>query len=158
MKPFRTAPLVGFVAVTFAAAAIGSAATFQSVGTWYQTLQKPTWNPPSAVFSPVWTLLYIAMSIAAWRAWRKAAPEAGGGVIRLYGAQLILNALWSILFFGLRRPDLALIDIVALWLLLVLGLVRFWRLDRIAGLLWAPYVAWVSFAAFLNFTIWQLNR
>lgn len=158
MKPFRFGPLVGFIAVTFAAAALGSAATFQSVGTWYQTLQKPAWNPPSAVFSPVWTLLYIAMSIAAWRAWRKAAPGAGGGVIRLYGAQLILNALWSILFFGMRRPDLALIDIVALWLLLVLGLVRFWRLDRIAGLLWAPYVAWVSFAAFLNFTIWQLNR
>ncbi len=158
MKPFRVAPLIGFVAVTFVAAAIGSAATFQSVGTWYQTLQKPTWNPPSAVFSPVWTLLYIAMSIAAWRAWRTLAPGAGGAVIRLYGAQLILNALWSILFFGMRRPDLALIDIIALWILLVLGLVRFWPLDRVAGMLWAPYVAWVSFAAVLNFTIWQLNR
>lgn len=159
MKPLRPAVLVAFIAVTFAAAAIGSTATFRNVTTWYPTLQKPTWTPPSALFGPVWSALYLAMSIAGWRAWRSAPSAAAtAGVIRLYGAQLILNALWSVLFFGMRRPDLALINIIALWLLLLLGLVRFWRLDRIAGILWAPYLAWVTFATALNASIWSLNR
>lgn len=159
MKPFRPLVLIAFLLVTFAAAAIGSTATFRNVTTWYPMLQKPSWTPPSALFGPVWTALYIAMSVAGWRAWRKAeSPAATAGVIRLYGAQLILNALWSVLFFGMRRPDLALIDIVALWLLLVVGLIRFGRLDRLAGVLWAPYVAWVSFATALNAAIWSLNR
>lgn len=159
MKPFRPLVLVAFLAITFAAAAIGSTATFRNVTTWYPTLQKPSWTPPSALFGPVWSALYVAMSVAGWRAWRRAAtPAATAGVIRLYGAQLILNALWSVLFFGMRRPDLALVDIVALWLLLVVGLIRFWRLDRLAGVLWAPYLAWVSFATALNAAIWSLNR
>jgi translocator protein len=158
MKEKQYAVLVGFFAATFVAAAIGSSATIRNVGGWYETLQKPAWTPPSALFSPVWITLYIMMSIAGWRAWRNAAPMATRGVIRLYGAQLILNALWSVLFFGMRRPDLALIDIFALWLLLLLGLIRFWRLDRLAGILWAPYVVWVSYAAALNFAIWQMNR
>ena len=159
MKPFRPLVLAAFLGATFAAAAIGSMATFRNVATWYPTLQKPSWTPPSALFGPVWTVLYLAMSVAGWRAWRKAeSAAASAGVIRLYGAQLILNALWSVLFFGLRRPDLALVDIVALWLLLALALVRFGRLDRLAGVLWAPYLAWVSFATALNAAIWYLNR
>jgi tryptophan-rich sensory protein len=154
----RYGSLGGFLVVTFAAAAIGSAATFQSVKSWYPTLAKPAWTPPSAVFGPVWTLLYIAMAVAAWRVWRAQTGSAATAVLRSYGAQLFLNALWSVLFFGLRRPDLALIDIAALWIVLVIILARFWRADFVAGLLWAPYVAWVSFASALNAAIWMLNR
>lgn len=154
----RFGALVGFLVVTFAAAAIGSVATFKNVKTWYPEIAKPDWTPPSAIFAPVWTMLYIAMAVAAWRVWRKQTGPAATGVLRLYGAQLALNALWSVLFFGLRRPDLALVDIVGLWLLLVLALFRFWRADRIAGGLWAPYVAWVTYASALNAAIWWLNR
>jgi tryptophan-rich sensory protein len=98
------------------------------------------------------------MAVAAWRVWRACTGPAARTVLQLYGAQLALNALWSILFFGLRRPGLAVFDIAALWLLLVFLLVRFWRTDRLAGLLWTPYVLWVSFASALNTAIWWLNR
>jgi tryptophan-rich sensory protein len=154
----RYGALVLFLIATFAAAAIGSSATLTSVKTWYPQLAKPTWTPPGSWFAPVWTLLYIAMAVAAWLVWRNQTGRAANGVVRLYGAQLALNALWSVLFFGLRRPDLALFDIIGLWLLLVLALVRFWRADRIAGALWLPYVVWVSFATALNSAVWLLNR
>ncbi len=153
----RYGALVAFLLVTFGAAAVGTYATVQSVGTWYPTLAKPTWTPPGAIFGPVWTALYIAMAVAAWRVWRRQTGSAAMAVLRSYGAQLVLNALWSVLFFGLRRPDLAMIDIVALWLLLVLALVRFWRADRIAAALWTPYVVWVTFATALNAAIWRMN-
>lgn len=153
----RYGSLVGFLAITFAAAVIGSAATFRSVATWYPTLVKPTWTPPAFLFGPVWTALYCAMAVAAWRVWRAQTGSKATAVLRTYGAQLALNALWSVLFFGLRRPDLALLDIAALWIVLVIALVRFWRADRIAGGLWSPYVAWVSFAFALNAAIWRLN-
>lgn len=154
----RIGALIGFLAATFTAAAIGSWATFANVRAWYPSLAKPAWTPPGSLFGPVWFVLYVAMAVAVWRVWRTQSGAAAFGVLRLYGAQLGLNALWSVLFFGLRRPDLALVDIAALWLLLVLALVRFSRVDRIAGGLWAPYVAWVSFASALNAAIWFLNR
>ena len=154
----RYGALVWFLVATFAAAAIGSTATMSGVKDWYPQLVKPTWTPPSGVFAPVWTLLYIAMAIAAWRVWRLQIGAKAVAVIRAYAAQLVLNALWSVLFFGMRRPDLALVDILALWLLLVLALVRFWPADRTAGLLWLPYVLWVTFATALNAAIWSLNR
>ncbi len=154
----RYGALVVFLVVTFAAAAIGSAATFANVKTWYPLLVKPAWTPPSWLFAPVWSALYVAMAVAAWRVWRRQTGAAATGVLRLYGAQLALNALWSVLFFGMKRPDLALVDIAGLWLLLVLALVRFARVDCVAGWLWAPYVAWVSFASALNAAIWWLNR
>lgn len=149
--------LAGFVLVTFAAAGVGSAATFSSVATWYPTLVKPAWTPPSWLFGPVWTLLYLAMAVAGWRCWRMASGSVATGVLRIYGVQLLLNALWSVLFFGLRRPDWALAEIALFWVVLVVALGRFWRLDRTAGLLWLAYVAWVSFAAALNAAIWNLN-
>jgi translocator protein len=154
----RYAALGAFLVVTFLAAGIGSFATFRSVGTWYPTLEKPAWTPPSALFGPVWSILYVLMAVAAWRVWCKQTGPQATAVLRFYGAQLALNALWSVLFFGMRRPDLALFDIAALWLLLVIGLMRFWRADRIAGALWTPYVAWVSFASALNAAVWHLNR
>jgi tryptophan-rich sensory protein len=151
--------LVAFIAVSFLAAALGSAATTSAITTWYPTIIKPSWNPPNGVFAPVWTTLYLLMSIAAWRAWRAAAtPAAAARTLWLYAAQLILNALWSVLFFTLHRPDHALIEIILFLSLLNTLQVRFARTDRLAALLWSPYLAWVSFATFLNGTIWWLNR
>lgn len=153
-------PLILFLLAAFIAAAIGGGSTAASVREWYPELIKPSWNPPSWVFGPAWTLLYILMSIAAWRIWLRR-EELGSPAIttlRLHGLQLILNAIWSILFFGLRRPDLALIEIAALWLILATIQFRLFRQDRPAAVLWVPYLAWVTFATALNATIWWLNR
>lgn len=142
--------------LAFFAAVIGGIATASSVGTWYLTLVKPRWNPPAAVFAPVWTLLYILMSIAAWRVWLfTRIPDR----LSMSGhcLQLVLNASWSVLFFGMHSPTTALLDLVALWTLLGWLQVRFWRRDPLAGLLWLPYFAWGSFALSLNFAIWRLN-
>lgn len=158
MQPTRPFALLGFLVASFSAAALGSAATATSVGTWYRTLNKPVWNPPAWLFGPVWTLLYVLMAVAAWRVWRRSEATAARRTLGLFGAQLALNALWSGLFFGLRRPDLAFAEVLVLWALLVAMLLRFWRADRVAGALWAPYVAWVSFASVLNGTVWWLNR
>ncbi len=155
----RWGALLLFLLATLLAATIGSFATATSVDDWYLALRKPSWNPPGAVFGPVWTFLYVAMAVAAWRVWRgRVGTPAARATLGLYGVQLALNALWSVLFFGLRRPDLALLDIVALLAVLAVLLVRFGRADRLAGVLWAPYVAWVSFATVLNATIAWLNR
>ena len=151
-------PLGLFVVLAFAAAGIGWLATRAGAESWYPTLRKPEWTPPSSVFGPVWTLLYILMAVATWRAWGKGATAAARRTVSLYSAQLTLNALWSILFFGLRQPGAALVEILVLWAVLVLILVRYWKLDRLAAWLWMPYVAWVTFAASLNGAIWSLNR
>ncbi len=150
--------LIGFLASSFGAAALGGFATASSVKTWYPTLVKPAWNPPAWVFSPVWTLLFILMSVAAWRVWRRRDQAGAGAALRLFFVQLGLNALWSVLFFGLRRPDLALAEIVVLWLCLAQLQRAFSRVDRVAGWLWAPYLAWVTFASGLNAAIVVLNR
>jgi benzodiazapine receptor len=151
--------LAAFIAVSFLAAGLGSAATTQAITTWYPTIAKPSWNPPNGVFAPVWTTLFVLMSVAAWRAWRVAAtPADATKTLALYGAQLVLNVLWSVLFFTLHRPGLALVEIVVFLSLLVTLQVRFARTDRLAAILWSPYVAWVGFASVLNGTIWWLNR
>lgn len=147
--------LAAFVGAAFVAGALGSWATFTSVREWYSTLAKPAWNPPSWVFGPVWTTLYVLMGVAVWRVWRTG-PEARP-LVRLYFVQLGLNALWSVLFFGLRQPAWAMVDILFLWLVLA-GMQRgLWRRDRLAGVLWLPYLLWVSFAAVLNAAIVRLN-
>lgn len=159
MRNRKLGALALFIIVSFLAAGLGSAATTKGVATWYPTIVKPSWNPPNWLFAPVWTALYLLMSIAAWRAWRAATtPAAATKTVWLYGAQLLLNALWSILFFFLHRPDLALVEIGVFLALLIALLVRFARLDRLAAILWSPYVAWVGFATCLNGTIWWLNR
>lgn len=150
--------LAGFLGISFVIAALGGAATSSSVSTWYQTLVKPTWNPPAWVFGPVWTLLYTLMAVAAWRVWLRPEHPQTRAALGWYFTQLGLNALWSFLFFGLRRPDLALVEIELLLVCLVVVQLKFRRIDRVAGLLWLPYVAWVAFAAVLNSTIWWLNR
>lgn len=161
IKPREWFVLVGFLAATFAASALGGLATASSVSSWYPTLTKPSWNPPAAVFAPVWTTLYVLMAIVGWRIWRQlkipALRPAARAVLTAFFLQLVLNAVWSVLFFGLRRPDLAFIEIVALWCALFWLQVRLSRLDRVAAWLWLPYLMWVSFATALNFAIWRLN-
>lgn len=146
-----------FLLGSFTAAAIGGYATFESVRTWYPTLVKPSWNPPAALFGPVWTVLYAAMSVAAWRIWLHRELTGARPALRLFFVSLGLNALWSVLFFGLHRPGVALLEILLLWASLVALQFRFARLDPVAGWLWAPYLAWVSFATVLNAAIWRLN-
>jgi translocator protein len=146
--------LLGWLALCFAAA--GTTA-FVSTDGWYLGINKPTWNPPAWVFGPAWTFLYVTMAIAAWLVWREGGWRMQGRALGLFVLQWALNALWTPLFFGLHRPELALIDIVALWLAILATLIAFWRLRRVAGILLLPYLAWVTFAAALNFTIWRMN-
>lgn len=148
--------LIAWLAVVFATAAIGAAASVQA-GPFYATLTRPSWAPPGSVFGPVWTILYAMMALAAWLVWR----EGGFGVARaalvLFLVQLAANALWSWLFFAWHRGALAFADIVVLWVLVLATLVRFWQVDRLAGALLVPYLLWVSFAAALNWSVWRLN-
>lgn len=144
--------LVGWLALCFGAAALG--ARFRP-GPWYVSLRKPAWNPPAWLFAPVWTSLYALMAVAAWLVWRQVgvAPELG-----LFLVQLTLNAAWTWLFFGLRRPGLALAEIAVLWLALAVTVLAFWRVLPLAGLLLLPYLAWVTFAGALNVALWRLNQ
>lgn len=120
---------------------------------WYDRLAKPSWQPPKWLFAPVWTLLYGMIAVAGWRLWL-----AGGGLaLALWALQLGLNAVWSPLFFGLKRLDLALADLALLWLALVAAVLAAVSVDGIATLLLLPYLAWVSFAGALNFAVWRLN-
>ena len=156
---FRSAlALPLFLLATFLAGGIGSWATFENVRSWYPTLIKPAWNPPSWIFGPVWTTLYVLMSIAVWRVWRRREGAAAVRLALAYGGHLVLNALWSVLFFGLRSPALALVEILVLWGVLAAFQRLLWREDRLAAALWAPYLLWVSFATVLNATLWWLNR
>jgi len=150
--------LVLFISVCLAAAGAGAIATGSSVRDWYPQLRKPSWNPPSWVFGPVWTALYLTMAIAAWLVWRKLGFDRGVVPLGLFAFQLALNALWSPLFFGLRSPAAGLVDIVPLWAAILATLVSFWRVSPPAGALLVPYWTWVSFAAALNVTIWRMNR
>lgn len=147
--------LAGWLLASFAAGAIGS--RFMP-GPWYESLAKPSWNPPGAVFGPVWTVLYILMGVSAWLVWKRAGFRAARAPLALFMIQLVLNALWSYLFFGLHHISAAFVDIVILWAAILAVTVLFWRKVRTAGILMLPYLAWVGFASFLNFTLWQMNR
>jgi translocator protein len=146
--------LAGWVALCFVAPALGA---FAMPDAWYASLHKPTWNPPGWVFGPVWTLLYSMMAVAAWLVSRR-----GGWAVQLVAlsaflVQLAFNAAWTPLFFGLHRPDLAFADIVLLWLAILSTIITFRRVHRGAAWLLLPYLAWVSFATVLNFTLWKMN-
>lgn len=126
-------------------------------GAWYAGLEKPSWNPPGWLFGPVWMALYSMMTVAAWSVWRRGGFSAQRKPLLFFLGQLLLNALWTPFFFGLHNPGLALLDILLLWVVIVLTLVAFWRVHRLAAVLLVPYLGWVSFASLLNFTIWRLN-
>ena len=137
---------------------IGSVFTVSSVNGWYTTLVKSTLNPPSWVFGPAWVTLYTLMGLAAYLVWRKRHLPGAKLALTWYGVQLVLNALWSVLFFGLQQPGLAFAEIVALLACIVVTSVLFWRVSPLAGALMIPYIAWVAFASYLNVSIWLLNH
>ncbi len=149
--------LLFFLVVCSGAAAIGSLFTVAEVLTWYAGLAKPAWGPPNWLFGPVWTTLYGMMAVAGWLAWRRAGPAGAERALALFGVQLVLNAVWSGLFFGRHRPDWAFAEIVVLWVAILATTVALWRIHRGAGLLFVPYLLWVTFAAALNYAIWALN-
>jgi len=157
----RPAAVILGLAVALAASLgvglVGGLATASSVATWYPTLDKPAWTPPDSLFGPVWTALYLMMGVAAWLVWRRAGKERARYPLALFALQLLLNAGWSLLFFGLRSPGLGLIEIALLWLAIAATLWAFARVQGWAALLLVPYLAWVSFAAALNLAIWRMN-
>lgn len=144
--------LIGLIALCLAVGGLGSAATMPEIKGWYAGLTKPSFNPPNGVFGPVWSTLYVLMAWAAHAAWADRLAR------RTFFIILLVNALWSLLFFGLHRPDLALIDIIGYLTLLVLWIRRLWPEQRLAALLQVPHLAWVAFATVLNASIWQLNK
>lgn len=137
---------------------IGSLFTFSAIPTWYATLNKPTFSPPNWLFGTVWTTLYLLMGISLYRVWisKTKKKEKMEGVV-FFIIQLVLNALWSILFFGMQNPALAFVEIIFMWLFIVVTIFRFEKVDKLAAYLLVPYLLWVSFASILNFSIWQLN-
>lgn len=143
-----------FVVLCFGAAAFGAQFT---PGPWYEGLNKPSWNPPNWIFGPVWTVLYLLMAVSGWLIWRQRESHAVGAALAVFVLQLLLNAAWSWIFFGLHRPGLALVEIVALGLTILATVLLFWRIQPLAGALLLPYLAWVSFATVLNGAIWRLN-
>lgn len=147
-----------FIAICLLAGFIGSRFTFVSVKTWYRTINKPSWTPPDWLFAPVWTFLYVLMAIAAARVWEGGVSKDVSVPILLFGGQLLLNVAWSAIFFGMRRINLAFKEILLLWIAVLATTAVFWSVDRIAGILFMPYALWVSFAAFLNYTIDRMNK
>jgi benzodiazapine receptor len=147
--------LLAFFAVCFGAAWLGSWFTRPALTPWYAELAKPSWTPPNWVFAPAWTTLFALMAIAGWLVWQRAGI--GSIPLKLFAIQLVLNVTWSGLFFGLKSPPAAMIEIVILWLAILATTIAFWRVDRLAGWLFLPYLVWVGYAAALNFSIWRLN-
>ena len=147
--------IVIFLAVCLGVGSIGGMWTAKSVKTWYPTLKKPSWNPPAFVFAPVWTILYAMMAVAAWLVYRRGYffDLAGG----LFVVQLLLNLAWSYIFFVLKKLQVALIELVVLWLFIAVTTIVFFGIDPLAGWLMVPYLAWVSYASTLNAAVWYLN-
>ncbi|AHB40758.1 MAG: hypothetical protein ACD_25C00269G0020 [uncultured bacterium] len=144
--------------VTFAAAALGSYFTTPNISTWYASLNKPFFSPPEWIFAPVWSLLYILMAIALYLVWKKDSPQQDKTkAIILYAIQLSLNALWSVIFFGMREPGIALAEIVVLETVIILTALSFRKMSKVAARLFIPYIIWVGFAAILNLSIVVLN-
>ena len=135
-----------------------SVVTASSIKDWYPLLEKPSWTPPNWLFGPVWSALYVMMGVAAWLVWRDSTGTVQRRVLLIFASQLILNCIWSFLFFGLRSPGWAVLEIVLLWSMIVVTMFSFAKINRLAAGLLVPYVVWVSFAAALNFAVWNLNR
>jgi len=147
-----------FFGICFAVGASGSAVTASSVKTWYPGLLKPTGTPPPWIFGPVWSILYLLMATAAWLVWRQRIHENVWLALALFMVQLILNGLWSLVFFGLRRPGAALVEIIVLLGAIAVTAMRFAEFSRLAFWLMTPYGAWVLYASYLNFGIWRLDK
>lgn len=147
-----------FLGMSLTAMLFGSLFTSPAIRSgWYALLEKPAFNPPAWVFGPVWTLLFVLMAVAAWQVWERESRQPVRLPLFLFFAQLLLNVTWSLLFFGMGRPDLAFAELLVLWSLILAVTVLFYRIRPSAGFLMVPYLAWVSFAAVLNGFIWRLN-
>lgn len=154
--PRQIVGLVGWLLLVFATAAIGAVASIDAQ-TFYAALTLPSWAPPAWLFGPVWTVLYAMMGVAAWWVWRLRGLGGARNAFVLFAAQLAANALWSWLFFGWRLGAFAFAEVVVLWLLIVVTIVAFARRSHFAAALLVPYLAWVTFASALTFTVWRLN-
>jgi tryptophan-rich sensory protein len=154
-------PWIALVVALLVPQAVGmaaGAATARSVKDWYPRLRKPWFNPPRWLFAPAWFTLFVLMGIASWLVWRAGVDTPGVSLaLTVYGVHLVFNGLWSVLFFGVRRPDWALIEVAFLWASVVASAWLFAGIDPLAGWLMVPYIAWVSFAAILNAAIVKLN-
>lgn len=149
--PKNLSKLILSIGICLGAGILGSLFTISAIPEWYSTLNKPSFSPPNWVFAPVWIILYILMGISLYLIWtRRKVPT-------VFWIQLILNAFWSIIFFGMRNPTLALVDIAALWIAIVLTIKAFYKINKIAANLLYPYLVWVSFATILNLSIMLLN-
>lgn len=152
----RLVGLVGWLALTFAAAAIGGIAS-ASAGDFYARLVRPAWAPPGWLFAPVWTALYLLMGVAAWQVWRERGFRGAAAALGLFLTQLAANALWTWLFFAWRLGGLAFAEVLLLWALILATVVAFWRVRPLAGALLLPYLGWVSFACALTWATWRSN-
>jgi translocator protein len=149
--------LIVCILICQSAGIIGSVFTSSSVSTWFTTLNTPEFTPPGWLISAVWIILFTLMGISLFLVWREGLDRSEvKSALYIFSAQLIVNVLWSGAFFGLRSPLAGIIVIVLLWILILLTIIRFWPISRAAAILLVPYILWVSFAAFLNFTIWRL--
>ncbi len=148
--------LIGWIAASFAAGSVGALASAHA-SVFYGELSRPSWAPPAWLFGPVWSVLYVLMAVSAWLVWRKHGFRGASSALGLFVFQLAANALWTWLFFGLHLGALSLAEIAVLWLLIAANIFAFWRLQRLAALLLLPYLAWVSFALALTYSLWRGN-
>jgi translocator protein len=149
--------LIPFLAICLAAAGLGAAITNRSAQIWHPRLQKPEWNPPNWVFAPVWIFLNTLMALSAWLIWREGSWRDVGGALALFWIQLVLNCAWSFLFFERRAMGAAFAEILLLWMMTIATTVAFYSISFLAAWLLIPYIAWVAFASYLNYRLWQMN-
>ncbi len=157
-KKFQFLPFIICLLIPLAIGALGGYFTFESVKTWYTTLNKPSFNPPNSIFGPVWTTLYFLMGISSYLVWRKRKTVSGyNWALGIYVLQLLLNLMWSFLFFFQQQIGFALVEIGILWVTIIITAFLFYRIDKVSGLLFIPYILWVSFASYLTYSIYLLN-
>lgn len=150
--------LIASIVICQAAGGIGSIFTVPAISTWYSSLVKPWFTPPNWAFAPVWTTLFVLMGIALYLVWDKGLEREDVRIaVSIFGIQLILNALWSVIFFGLQSPFYAFIEVMVLWVAILATIVSFYRISRPAGLILIPYIIWVTVASLLNYYVWILN-
>ena len=158
MKSGDIGKLVGSIAACEGAGGIGSAFTMAAIPTWYAALEKPAFTPPNSLFAPVWITLYLLMGIAVFLVWRKGLKTDGiKPAFIIFWAQLVLNILWSVVFFGLKSPLAGMVLIIILWFAILFTIIRFFKISKVAGGILIPYIVWVSIASYLNVGLWILN-
>jgi len=147
---------IGCIILAEVVGGLGALFTYSAIPTWYASLNKPSFSPPNYLFAPVWTFLYALMGLALYLVWESKSKNRMWAYVVFY-AQLFLNFLWSFIFFGQKMPGLAFVEIVILWVLILVNIILFWRINKWAGIMLLPYIAWVSFASILNYALYSLN-